>query len=478
MRDQKLRFITLLTALLIFSFLFISLVSYFNAHKSISTQIKENTLPLTSDNIYSEIQRDLLKPILISSMMAKDTFVRDWIINGEDSQEDIIHYLQEIKKSYGAITSFFISEKTRIYYHPSGVLKKVDQSDVQDKWYFLSRDLPSSYEINVDIDTADKSSLTIFINHKVFDYTGEYIGIIGVGLSVDSTQTLIESYKQRYGRQVFFVDREGDVVLHGSSYNGVNNIKKAEGLSTSARKILSSRKSTVAFKTNNKNTYLDSRFIPEFNWHLIVTQQENEAELKIQNILISNLTFSLIASIVIIFLVNIIISSYQKKLETLATTDKLTGTSNRQIFDALFKQAHGHSKRNKLQLSAIMIDVDYFKKINDSHGHPAGDKVLQALAEVLKNSIRESDSLFRWGGEEFLILLPDSNVKTARRFAEKIRLKVAEMIFTLPPQSLPVTVSAGVASIGDTDTADDLISRADKALYSAKENGRNRVEQA
>ncbi len=476
MRDRKFRFIILLTALLISSFLFISLVSYFSAHKAIATQVEKTTLPLTSDNIYSEIQRDLLKPISISTMMAKDTFVRDWVINGEGTQKDIIHYLKEVKQSYGAITSFFISEKTRLYYHPSGILKKVEPSDDQDKWYFRFRDFTSDYEVNVDTDTADRSSLTIFINHKVFDYAGGYIGAIGVGLSVDSVQSLIESYKQRYDRQVFFINKEGIVTLHGSSYGEEKDIHKINGLSSIADKILDSERSSLVYKKNSENIYLNSRFIPEFNWYLIVSQQEKEAEIRIQNILITNLAVSLAASIVIVFLVNLIISGYQKNLETMATTDKLTGAASRQIFNSLFNQALSHSKRNQRLLSVIMLDIDYFKKINDEHGHPAGDRVLKVFVATIKNSIRESDTLFRWGGEEFLILLPDTNMEAARTLAEKIRLTVADMAVTFSGEVISATTSAGVASITDTDTADALITRADKALYSAKENGRNRVE--
>jgi len=478
MRDQKCRFIALLSALLISSFLFISLVSYFSAHKSIAAQVEKTTLPLTSDNIYSEIQRDLLKPIFISSMMATDTFVRDWVINGENKHEEIIHYLKEIKESHGALTSFFISEKTKTYYHPNGVLRKVKKSNKNDAWYFRVNDLAADYEVNVDADMAYKAKLTIFINHKIFDYSGGYIGVIGVGLPVDSVQTLIESYKERYGREVFFIDKEGLVKLHGASYNEPKDIRKIEGLSAIASQILSSQNSAISYKNNGKTIYLNSRFIPEFNWYLIVAQQKSEDETRIQNILITNLLVSLAASIIIIFLVSIIISGYQKRLEAMATTDKLTGTANRQIFNALFKQASTHSKRNKLPLSVIMLDIDYFKKINDEHGHPAGDQVLKEFSETIKRIIRESDSIFRWGGEEFLILLPDSNIKAAHKLADKIRLTVENMTVTFSGKPITTTISAGVAGITDTDTADDLILRADKALYTAKENGRNRVESA
>ncbi|MCG8508608.1 MAG: diguanylate cyclase, partial [Rhodospirillales bacterium] len=129
MRDKKIRFVAILTILLATGFILTSLVSYFVARDSLTTQIEENTLPLTSDNIYSEIQRDLLRPIFISSLMAHDTFVRDWALAGEIDEDRIIRYLAEIQKRYGTVTSFFVSERSRKYYHSSGVLKTVTQED-------------------------------------------------------------------------------------------------------------------------------------------------------------------------------------------------------------------------------------------------------------------------------------------------------------------------------------------------------------
>lgn len=476
MWNRKLRFVVLLTILLIFGFLFTSFVSYFTAHESIIKQVEKTTLPLTSDNIYSEIQRDLLKPIFISSMMAKDTFVRDWVLDGERDEKAIIRYLKEIQIHYGTVTSFFVSEKSRKYYHPSGVLKTISQINKQDKWYFHVQKMQQDYEINIDIDTFDKTSLTIFINHRVYDYTGKYIGAIGVGLDVNSVQALMENYKNRYDRQVYFIDKEGKVTLRGVSYNDAENIHQNKGLSIFATKILTSPSSSIVYEKNGEKNYLNSRFVPEFNWYLIVEQQENEAELQIKNTLVINLGVSLLISIVVIFLVNLIIAGYQQKLEAMATTDKLTGVANRQVFDILFRQAHSQSKRIKKQLSAIMFDIDYFKQINDSYGHPTGDVVLKTLAQTIKHSIRESDILFRWGGDEFFIILPECDIDMARKTAEKIRRKVESLEITFSGKSLSVTISMGVATMSAIDTSDDLVQRSDKALYAAKENGRNRVE--
>ena len=123
--SHKKKLIIALSVILIIGFLTTSLVSYFVSRASLRSQIDEMALPLTSDNIYSEIQRDLIKPVLISSFMAHDTFLIDWILGGEKNVAQITQYLKEIKTQYNTFTSFFVSEKTKIYYQAEGILKKV-----------------------------------------------------------------------------------------------------------------------------------------------------------------------------------------------------------------------------------------------------------------------------------------------------------------------------------------------------------------
>jgi len=476
MKNRRMHCTLLLTVLLIIGFLFTSLVSYFTAHESIKTQMEKTTLPLTSDNIYSEIQKDLLQPIVISSMMANDTFVRNWVVTGERDEEKITSYLKEIQTQYNAVTSFFVSEKTRKYYHSSGVLRKVDQYDSQDNWYFRTREMSTDYEINVDIDTADTSSLAVFLNHRMYNNSGEYIGTIGIGLAMNTVQASIEYYKKQYDRQVYFIDNKGAVTLHGLYNHLPKTIHQIPELAKFTTQILNTPNNAIAYEKKGSTHYINTRFIPEFNWYLVIEQQEEVEGKKLQNTLILNLAISLFISIIMIILVIVIISGYQKKIEVIATTDKLTGVANRQLFDILFKQAYTLSKRHHRPLAAIMFDVDYFKQINDTYGHPEGDVVLKSLAQLIKRSIRGSDSVFRWGGEEFLVLLPESDVHKATLVAENIRKEIANQKITLLENTISITVSAGVSSTQNKSHANDLVTHADKALYLAKNNGRNRVE--
>lgn len=476
--SRKSKVMLTLSILLTAGFLTTSIVSYFVARDSLSEQIAESALPLTSDNIYSEIQQDLLQPIFISSLMAQDTFVRDWTIGGEKDVNKIIRYLKEIQDRYQTVTSFFVSEKTRRYYHSSGVLKSVSETDPQDSWYFRVRSMPDDYEINIDRDSADLTKMTVFVNHRVFDYAGKYIGTIGVGLGVKTVKDLIENYQQRYGRTIFFVDRQGAITLTGSTYTGPDNLRQIEGISPFTTQILTSPGVSLVFESGSRTTFFNSRLVPDFDWYLIVLQQDVPGQNRIQKTLLGNLILSLGITALVLVLASLTISGYQKKLESMATTDKLTGIANRQIFDPLFSQMRKSSLRRKVPLSMIIFDIDHFKQVNDNYGHPAGDQVLRGVVSCIRRLIRESDVLFRWGGEEFLLLLSDCTLAQAEEMAERIRKTIENLIHSHAEATIQVTISLGVAEGLEDESSSDLINRADEALYRAKENGRNRVELA
>jgi diguanylate cyclase (GGDEF)-like protein len=160
-------------------------------------------------------------------------------------------------------------------------------------------------------------------------------------------------------------------------------------------------------------------------------------------------------------------------LESQATTDALTGIINRRKFLELLQTEIQEAKRYGTALALIFFDIDHFKVINDTHGHETGDNVLRDLASIVSAAIRQTDVFARFGGEEFVILVHNNDVRTGRELAEKIRISVSQHSF---PQAGNVTCSFGVAQFYSDDTAESIIKRADDAMYAAKNAGRNRVE--
>jgi len=178
-----------------------------------------------------------------------------------------------------------------------------------------------------------------------------------------------------------------------------------------------------------------------------------------------------------------LISDYaviSKKLETkvsevtwLSQTDSLTQIYNRHKLDEIFPLESARAKSSNTELAVILFDIDHFKKVNDTYGHETGDTVLVELTRLVKNVVRKSDLFVRWGGEEFLLLVPDTLVEV-ERLAERIRQQVMNFQFT---RVKTVTISLGVAAYEpEADTLDSLVAKADEVLYKAKQGGRNRVE--
>ncbi|MFL5319203.1 MAG: diguanylate cyclase [Myxococcaceae bacterium] len=174
----------------------------------------------------------------------------------------------------------------------------------------------------------------------------------------------------------------------------------------------------------------------------------------------------------------------REELLALSRTDPLTGLFNRRYFEERLGMEFARSNRYRAPLSCLMMDVDHFKKVNDSYGHPFGDRVLQAVATVATGTLRDVDLLARYGGEEFIALLPETGPQEAHRVAERVREGIEALVFDWKStegakSKVKVTASLGVATfpVPSIDSSESLLRAADDCLYAAKQAGRNRVKQ-
>jgi diguanylate cyclase (GGDEF)-like protein len=296
-------------------------------------------------------------------------------------------------------------------------------------------------------------------------------------------KNLIDSYQTRFQRKIFFIDKKGTLVLSGSSFKQKKiNITSILGINQVAKSILANTKNEslhLEYSLEGESIYVNSRFIPELGWHLLV-EQNLDAELRpLQKLLLVNAAIGFAITIAVLLIVLLSVRRYQMRIEKSAATDSLTKLLNRQAFDFVFQQALLDSERSRQPLCVALMDIDHFKKINDKHGHLIGDHVLKEIAAISRRSLRESDVICRWGGEEFLLLLKNCSLEKATSIAENLRSTIAANDFSrttdLAKGRLSLTVSMGVAECKSQETEDSVFERADVALYQAKENGRNSV---
>lgn len=226
----------------------------------------------------------------------------------------------------------------------------------------------------------------------------------------------------------------------------------------------------------------DSQSMME-KFDLIVDRYETESKLSVDRALfLQKFILVLIIGLVLFqaaFVIRPLLKHVEKqaiKLEDAATKDYLTGLLNRRTFDVLASQAISLSKRYNSPLSMAMLDIDTFKAINDKHGHAYGDQVIRLVSKEMTSITRESDSVFRFGGEEFAILMPKTDEQQAYVLIDKIRVQINLKSKNSADWNDEITISGGISEWYETeDTLENSIDRADSALYCAKENGKNKV---
>jgi diguanylate cyclase (GGDEF)-like protein len=222
------------------------------------------------------------------------------------------------------------------------------------------------------------------------------------------------------------------------------------------------------------------------NLHAVVQQYEDESSARIaelrfaQNIVFMIIIFTILVEALFIFRPMVSkISNFAKRLQYDANYDALSKVFNRRAYNLLAKRTFDLSLRHQHPLTLILADIDYFKKVNDIHGHAAGDSAISWVAQHLKKMSRETDILARIGGEEFAIVLPETEFSAALQVAEKFRVAIEQSPLQFEDKSIPITMSFGVSARQQHDTSiEQILARADQALYTAKGAGRNCVKSA
>jgi diguanylate cyclase (GGDEF)-like protein len=474
----KHKLIISLSIVLIFAFVIMNIVNYQVSKASVRDSIIKDNLPLIQENIYLAIKAELSKPIFIASSMGNDTFLKNWVLNGEQDIEQIKKYLSGIKDQYGVFTSFFISAASRNYYHYNGILKQISPKDAHDVWYYKFIDMNVAYDLDVDNNQAAKDLLAVFVNQRLEDNQSNLLGVTGVGLQMDQIGKTLKKFQDKYKQNIYLVDSQGLVQIHyEKEYIENRTLLDLTGIGSIGDEVLIKSLTPVVYEYDKQGQHfiLSVRYLPILDWYLVVEQDQNTALAGIKYNFMRNMIFAFIIICIVLALTIFTVNFYQSQLERMAVTDELTGAFNRRELELTFERTLKTAEREKSQVSVILIDIDKFKGINDNHGHLVGDIIIKKIVNIINEDIRGQDFLVRWGGDE-LMIISNNPMDIAIDVAERIRRIIEENEF-LPekPNALQVTISCGVAQFSPPDTLDSLTKRADEALYTAKEKGRNTV---
>lgn len=467
------RIVFIITALLFTLSVSLTAVNYKDSMNLTHSQLKNSSLPLTVDNIYTEIQKQIIEPNLIASMMAHDTFMKNWLANQESDSKQVVKYLDTIQNKYQMFATFLVSEKTQNYYSAAGLLEKIEKDNQNNDWYFAFKKSTEVNEINIDKNKHIGSSLVMFINHKIFDNDFHMIGATGVGLKTSYINDMLKQFRLKYNFNVYFINDKGKVIISELNTNAISNINDVPELSEIKADLTSKGSQLFEYIINDETVLLNRKYIPELDLYLLVEAKMNDFTNEVKETFYFNIVFSLVLTLAITLIVLVYVRNIHGKLNQLADKDPLTGLPNRRFFNRNLEHALLLKKRNETNLSVLFLDLDNFKIINDTKGHDVGDKVLKRIAEILNITIRETDFASRWGGEEFIVLLLDSDVEGAVSSAEKLYKAIGEDASLVSLVGHKVTASLGVTEVQDDDYIDAIFKRVDSALYKAKAAGKN-----
>lgn len=447
-----------------------------NAYRTYSHIIEEDTLNitrLTSTNIFSEINVELVKPIFVSLTMANDSFVKKWL-QQENEPESIRLYLDDIRTKYGYSSAFLVSSKSLNYYHTDGILKTIRSDNTQDAWYAEFIASGKDNALNVDLDEANQHLLSIFINCRIEDDNGELLGVTGVALTLDQVRHMLLYYQEMLGVEAYLTNTSGMVQVHPNPvYIETLNVFEDPSLKSERGIILSNREEMVVTKqaAEGVQKYLVSRYIPELDWILFVRNDTTQLQQAFSRQIIEDALVVFIVLLLVLGITLAIMRTYQRRLHTLAVSDDLTGIGNRRVLREELEKLTSASKKEHPVYTLYIIDVDGFKHLNDTKGHHKGDAVLCRIVSVVQKALGPDHTLYRWGGDEFAgILYMDG--AAAKTCLEMVCDAVSKDDVLVEDD---LTISAGAATSHDKTTPDHLLYQADIALYQAKNAGKNRV---
>jgi diguanylate cyclase (GGDEF)-like protein len=462
------RLIGVISLVLIAAFLTISVLNYRTTKDALHEEIVSSSLPMLRENIYSELQKDFVPSLHRASLMANDSFLKNWALAGEEDSSEIILHLSEIREKYDYFSTFFVSELTGNYYYYDGILKTISTEDEHDVWYYRFVESGREYVLDVDTNQAADDRLTIFVNYRVDGSDGRLLGVTGVGIRMENFSDYLRERQEKYDREIYLVDRNGVVQAHTDvrEIHG-QSVQERPGIGSIAEAILSAGADTVdaSYRQDGSTILVTSRYMPELDWYLIVEQDEGKSLSSLRGSFYRTVALGLLASGFVIAVSILIINYFQKKLEQLTVTDELTKTANRRGFQSHVARVISRFERYATPASLLIVDVDHFKQINDRKGHLAGDKALNTVVSTIQENVRPEDFVARWGGDDFALLLEAPGAE-----AEPVARRIREVLF-----GRGISVSMGLSELRAGDTADDLVHRADSALYRAKESGRNAV---
>jgi len=463
-----------ITVIFFFTIITIILTSYFTFKEIINSHNKQRQQAIIP--LFSLVTNEIIHPLAIANFMANDQFIINYIQRDNIDKEKIFQYLERITEQYN-IVSFLAIEKQKIL-----INSKREESLLtpeKSEWYYrLKKDPKTQFA-----DIGDAKNPHLFIDIKILNSQDQFLGFTGIGIDLKHFASKFKQYKQRFGFELIFVDNNNEITLSSTalmntaSHHRKDAIINIDSLPWYSSYLAAHQKPTNSqdIVTFNHNDVVISQMpLRELDWTMFIISPPPSEQSEYWQLFFTRFSIFLLVTLILYLFFIRSVNYFKTNLIKDTEIDFLTKLPNRSFIHWKFEDlAQEYS-----DLSIVIADIDHFKKINDTYGHNVGDEVLKTVAEHLSNSLRKDDVTGRWGGEEFIMLLPNTSAKHAKEITERIRKNISEIPFSISSSSqlFSTTVSFGICQHKFQNTSlKHMITKADKALYAAKTNGRNQT---
>lgn len=418
--------------------------------------------------VFSLVNEELLKPLHVAQTigLAKNF---DTLLNTTELDEPaLVKLLRQLESQFG-LTFFVASEKMRKQYLSSG--KQIELLEGKVFWYFEAQ----QQDRDLIADLGQVGNVHLYFDVKISNKDGDFLGFVGVGKSLQRFIDTFDQYKQTYGYDFLFVNDKDQIILTSLPDLVVTgaHIPTLATLPWYNSEVSSSNQFESSIVNDKGKDFLLSKIdIEELDWKLLLLVPLDARQAQITKTFVNNTLMSISVMVFLFALSFWVMVFYKNRLERSGEMDPLTQLPNRAYIDYRYQQL----KRQDAMISVIMVDIDRFKDINDNYGHNTGDEVLKTISRIMTEEIREQDTVGRWGGEEFIMLIPTTSEQTALTIAERTRQCLELETFIKIESTFKVTASFGVTHGSSRIPLSELIASADAALYEAKKRGRNTVK--
>ncbi|MFT2089719.1 diguanylate cyclase [Paraglaciecola sp. 2405UD69-4] len=455
--------------LLLFAIVVVAIVTL--THISISNIVAEQSRAQQQSNspAFQLVVEQLMQPLHIAQTLAKAQELIELMKYPEENEEQIFLTLERLNKEFN-LNFFIASDISRKQYNSER--QQLDLVEGKVNWYFSYKAQPEK----AMADIGQWQNPQFYIDLKIYDADDNFLGVFGVGKSLKAFTEVFGEYKKTYGYDFIFVDQNKDITLTSDPellIKGVTfkNLKDLAWFKDLTPEQQASSLNNLLLPIEGQEALIAELNIQPFDWtmYIITPLQSRQTEIS-RGFIISIVTLLTVIFGLFIMIYNLLYY-FKKDMQKNKQIDILTELPNKSNLTQKFEEIMYENK----SVSLVLIDLDNFKPINETHGRKAGDIVLRQIASMLQSEVRDSDTLGRWGGQEFILLMPETGPNEAAELCQKLCKKLANMTITTGTTSIQITASFGISYTAITRTMSEVITAADDALFLAKRDGRNLV---